>query len=130
MEFHFSGSARDMDLDGGQTTALHPQVELFVSLAYSVALKTCHGSASAGGGLKATANEAKGERTDRTLLSSATTSAASRDGAATSRFAHLRTGFKGSRRSKAKTLAHEAFRLLRGTSFGHCDVTSPKVVEV
>jgi len=43
MEFQFSSSARDVNLDGGQTIALHSQVELFVSLANSVALKTCHG---------------------------------------------------------------------------------------
>ena len=43
MKFHFSGSARDVNLDGGQPTPLHSQVELFVSFAYSVTLKTCHG---------------------------------------------------------------------------------------
>ena len=43
VKFHFSGSAGDVNLDAGQTTSLHSQVELFVSLAYSVTLKTCHG---------------------------------------------------------------------------------------
>ena len=76
-----------MNLDGGQTTALHSQVELFVSFAYSVALKTCHSLASAGGGLKATANEANGKRTERSLVSAASTSVAGRIGGAALVFA-------------------------------------------
>ena len=71
VKFQFPGSARDVNLDGGQTTALHSQVELFVSLAYSVALKTCHGGALAGGGLKARAGRANREGM---LLSAASTS--------------------------------------------------------
>jgi hypothetical protein len=59
VEFHFASSARDVNLDGGQTAALHSQVELFVSFVYPVPLKTCHGQASARGGLEARANEAK-----------------------------------------------------------------------
>jgi hypothetical protein len=43
MKFQFSCSARDVDLDRGQTILLHSQLELFVSLGYSVTLKTCHG---------------------------------------------------------------------------------------
>jgi hypothetical protein len=42
LHFDFSGPAIDVNLDGGQATALHSQVELFVNLAYSVALKTTH----------------------------------------------------------------------------------------
>jgi len=38
----FSGSARDVDLDGGQTGPLHSQVELFMGFVWSVVLKTCH----------------------------------------------------------------------------------------
>ena len=44
VKFEFSGSACDVNLDGGQPAPLHSQVELFVSFAYSVTLKTCHGS--------------------------------------------------------------------------------------
>jgi hypothetical protein len=43
VKFHFPGSARDVNLDGRQTTALHSQVELFVGFVYSVALQTSHG---------------------------------------------------------------------------------------
>ena len=42
VKLEFSGSAGDVNPNGGQSTSLHSQVELFVSLAYSVALKTCH----------------------------------------------------------------------------------------
>ena len=73
MKFHFSGSARDVNPDGRQTTALHSQVELFVGLAYSVALKTCHSEASAGGGLKARATGANREVGEGFLLSAAWT---------------------------------------------------------
>ncbi|SPE56943.1 hypothetical protein SBV1_260038 [Verrucomicrobia bacterium] len=30
MKLQFAGSASDLNLDGGQTTPLHPQAELFV----------------------------------------------------------------------------------------------------
>ena len=53
-EFHFPGPARDNDFDGGETTALHSQVELPVGFVGSVALEACHGSASTGGGRIAT----------------------------------------------------------------------------
>ncbi len=43
VKFEFSGSACDVNLDGGQSAPLHSQVELFVRFAYSVTLKTCHG---------------------------------------------------------------------------------------
>ena len=49
IESQFPGSARDDYFDGGQTAALHSQVELFVSFMGSVALETCHGSGSTSG---------------------------------------------------------------------------------
>jgi hypothetical protein len=86
VEFHFASSARDVNLDGRQTTALHSQVELFVSFAYSVALKTSHGEALATGRLKARAN-----RADRDgqgfLLSAASTWVAGRTAGAALVFA-------------------------------------------
>ena len=42
VKLQFSCPARDVNLDRGQTIFLHSQLELFVSLAYSVTLKTCH----------------------------------------------------------------------------------------
>jgi hypothetical protein len=53
VKFQFPGSARNVNLDGGQTAPMHSQVELFVSLVYSVVLKTDHDSASTGDRLKA-----------------------------------------------------------------------------
>jgi len=43
VKFEFSSSACDVNLNGGQPTPLHSQVELFVSFVHSVTLKTCHG---------------------------------------------------------------------------------------
>ena len=48
MKPQFPGPASDLDFDGGQSTTLHSQVELFVSFAYSELLKTCHGEALPG----------------------------------------------------------------------------------
>jgi hypothetical protein len=43
VKFEFSGSACDVNLDGGQPAPLHSQVELFMNFSYSVTLKTLHG---------------------------------------------------------------------------------------
>ena len=43
VKFEFSGSPCDVNLDGGQPTPLHAQMELFVNFEYSMPLKTSHG---------------------------------------------------------------------------------------
>ena len=53
VKLHFAGAACDVDLNGGQTVALHAQMQLLVSFAWTVALEACHGQHSTAGGVKA-----------------------------------------------------------------------------